>query len=784
MTTVSYTLGPKRPRKPNQEIVNRIAAAVADVDRSLNVRVYSGAQSKAKQYGSARHNSGNTVDFYITRNGQPLATNDPVHVSIVGRLPSMGINEIGVGMSGGGIHAGIGSGPPAMWGYAPGKDASKANLPLYPAHVKAVQQALGVPIDGIYGEVTRQALAAINHADPQFTAAAASVVDAQREPGFLPSLFGRPDLAIKSAAETVGDMLGFDGKFGIAAKPGDIPSFSQAQAARGPTFDVPTRSLTAPTVHSAPKRTLTAPASVRTDVAPVTAANPGRLLDYAAGPIDAVSGANVAARMAAENIGEYRAPAMAERQAHREALAAAPRIQTGPTTANSPFAEPSFSNRGLPPGAQATPEQVADATRRLGAELQPGTPQRTVVGNPAGIDMAARRRMDPGVLQDAMETTAARQALATRADNNAPYGIGPGPAAPRTAAPIPRANPQREILNERASLAAMDARLAGDGLTPSAMATAFQRAQPRASAADNNAPYGIGKAPAMAASAAPVPRPSPRLPALPSRTVSAPRVSDLFGGPGTAPQRSTDIPASQSPGYPAQPPTPRMSPVPPAARPPISVMSYAPQSAPPSTAPTLRPSQWGTATPTPGTLAGFRSALASPPPAAPAPTYKPTPIASAPTLDELAYNGGVPVAPGAMAASAMPAAQPPSPFRKLAPGLISLAMASSPMGVFGAFGRLAAASLGNVNNPRGLGYNAGTAAMNAAVSRGVQASDMIGGRMGSASYGRRQSDGTVTGTTRSGTGYTSRDGGNSISVGGRTYSKNRRGTYSLNVGKR
>jgi hypothetical protein len=61
---------------------------------------------------------------------------------------------------------------------------------------------------------------------------------------------------------------------------------------------------------------------------------------------------------------------------------------------------------------------------------------------------------------------------------------------------------------------------------------------------------------------------------------------------------------------------------------------------------------------------------------------------------------------------------------------------------------------------------------------------MIGGRMGSASYGRRQSDGTVTGTTRSGTGYTSRDGGNSISVGGRTYSKNRRGTYSLNVGKR
>jgi hypothetical protein len=71
--------------------------------------------------------------------------------------------------------------------------------------------------------------------------------------------------------------------------------------------------------------------------------------------------------------------------------------------------------------------------------------------------------------------------------------------------------------------------------------------------------------------------------------------------------------------------------------------------------------------------------------------------------------------------------------------------------------------------------------MNAAVSRGVQASDMIGGRMGSASYGRRQSDGTVTGTTRSGTGYTSSNGGRDISIGGRSYTRTKDGHYAQKV---
>jgi hypothetical protein len=122
---------------------------------------------------------------------------------------------------------------------------------------------------------------------------------------------------------------------------------------------------------------------------------------------------------------------------------------------------------------------------------------------------------------------------------------------------------------------------------------------------------------------------------------------------------------------------------------------------------------------------------------------------------------------------------PPSAFRKLAPGLLGIAMASSPMGVFGGMARLAAASLGNANNPRGLGFNQSTLDANNAFS--PARSDMIGNSK--ASYGRKTSDG-VRGTTSGGTNYTSRNGGRDIDIGGRSYTSRGRGKYSLNVGRR
>ena len=127
---------------------------------------------------------------------------------------------------------------------------------------------------------------------------------------------------------------------------------------------------------------------------------------------------------------------------------------------------------------------------------------------------------------------------------------------------------------------------------------------------------------------------------------------------------------------------------------------------------------------------------------------------------------------------------------KIGAPLLSIAMASNPMGMLGGIARLAAGSLGNVNNPRGMGYNQATANRMASVSDGALGrGDFINKKtMGLATYGSttRNSDGSsaTRGTTRSGTGYESRDGGREIDIGGRRYTTNRQGHYSLNVGKR
>jgi hypothetical protein len=152
---------------PDKEIVNRVAAAVRSVDPSLDVRVTSGRQLASEQYGSSRHNSGNTMDFQVMRNGMPVPTSDPIHVEVVGALTRHGINEIGIGMNdGAAIHAGFSSGLPAMWAYGPFGEGSKVFLKDYPEHVKAVQRSLGVGIDGIYGSDTQGGLAAVDIAIP------------------------------------------------------------------------------------------------------------------------------------------------------------------------------------------------------------------------------------------------------------------------------------------------------------------------------------------------------------------------------------------------------------------------------------------------------------------------------------------------------------------------------------------------------------------------------------------------------------------------------------------
>jgi hypothetical protein len=134
VTDITFSLGPKRPYRPEQELVDRLKAAVESVDASVDIVIYSGRQDPDKQFGSPRHNTGLTADFYLERDGLRLQTGDPAHRGMWARLPLYGLNEIGVGMAHGGIHAGYGSDDPSIktdkrrspdaWGYP---DASIAS---------------------------------------------------------------------------------------------------------------------------------------------------------------------------------------------------------------------------------------------------------------------------------------------------------------------------------------------------------------------------------------------------------------------------------------------------------------------------------------------------------------------------------------------------------------------------------------------------------------------------------------------------------------------------------
>lgn len=166
-------------------------------------------------------------------------------------------------------------------------------------------------------------------------------------------------------------------------------------------------------------------------------------------------------------------------------------------------------------------------------------------------------------------------------------------------------------------------------------------------------------------------------------------------------------------------------------------------------------------------------------PLPPAKTVASLPVASVPgPIPTTDIPASMMPQPNTVAGAVAPAAQP-SLLKKLAPGMILGALTGGIPGMaMSGLGGLIRGSLGSVNNPRGLGFDAATAARSAAIARGVQASDLVGN---GASYGRRQSDGSVTGTTSSGTGYESRDGGKEISVGGRTYKEKKSGGYSLEL---
>ena len=126
--------------------------------------------------------------------------------------------------------------------------------------------------------------------------------------------------------------------------------------------------------------------------------------------------------------------------------------------------------------------------------------------------------------------------------------------------------------------------------------------------------------------------------------------------------------------------------------------------------------------------------------------------AVAPTVAKVPYNGPPPSVPGAapmglpaVSALGMGASLAPLPARTIQRRMVA---------------GVSAAPSGFMATGKSGGFN-------------VLDSDRVS--PGSkATYGRKQSDGSVRGTTSSGAGYISRDGGRTVSVKGKTYTKNKR----------
>jgi hypothetical protein len=174
---VTLDLGPNRPKPPAQAYQDRLAQAVAAVNKDYGVTITSGIG----QYGSPRHRSaqGLTADFKVTdENGNVIPTSDPRHPKIAASLVAHGFNEIGIGMTGGAFHAGydtpgVGTGrDPILYGYNMFGQGKQAALAQYPEHIKAVQQQLksmGLydgPVDGIWGEGSMGAIAGVDTKSP------------------------------------------------------------------------------------------------------------------------------------------------------------------------------------------------------------------------------------------------------------------------------------------------------------------------------------------------------------------------------------------------------------------------------------------------------------------------------------------------------------------------------------------------------------------------------------------------------------------------------------------
>lgn len=185
---------------------------------------------------------------------------------------------------------------------------------------------------------------------------------------------------------------------------------------------------------------------------------------------------------------------------------------------------------------EAAAKAIAAQAATAAARSAQSAPQGTVVGNPAGINMADRRRFTPNQMLDAVETAAARRAIAN--------------------APIPRPRPAIQPLTQRTVSQPSTTSQANVAMRPSGPSVSDMV---RSAGAAKAAAASLAKqatAPAVRSPGASLGGYNPnasasmgRANALASRTITTPRVASV----SSTPRPTTDVPASMRAGYPTKP---------------------------------------------------------------------------------------------------------------------------------------------------------------------------------------------------------------------------------------
>jgi peptidoglycan hydrolase-like protein with peptidoglycan-binding domain len=788
----------------------------------IEVTAAKGGGHKSHGNGTEWDIKGYNRDGSLWNNAQRVAVAEGARLGTADRI---GVYRLSGGLGGGTLHLGYsGPGrPAAVWGANGLTNGAKSRQFTHPAE-KAFFAAYssGRPLD----------LASLDFNEIQ--------VAASRTPGTLESLFGRGELPAPTPPANVSEIGSTRLKQGMANS--RVAALQTALQAAG--YSVGPKGADG-VFGKATKEALTQFQKDR-GLEPVGYAGPksrellGNILAQRT-QLNA-PGVSLEARDAAAAARQPSIPSFSQAEAARAApLQGAPTIPVDRRALpdiQRPLASPADNN--APPGIgtpaidmasrrRMTPNQMVDAVesaaiRRM--QAQAARPLASAADNnaPPGIGIAPASSGDPrlDLVRKALRPVGPEGGISTPAD---PRGWGPIAAnriagIGRADAPVPRMNPSR------ASLAGSGSPLEAGVTAPNIRRPDFDFAG-NANSSDNRAPphigfetpaqsderiarYGLTPAAVTAAGQRSLSQPrSVQSTSIPQNVrISRPQVgvSDMVRAAGASARPVTDPAAMRRSfdimGYaPDDPfgtrtytknqdrlsspvanvfnraPTPVAAaasarPAPPAMSRAFDIMS--PQ-APTDIRPVFSaPKRTVTTSNLFANYAATQPATLKPP--APAPAYTATSPVAPPVPKPNPF--AAPQMPGVAAATPVPAMPAPVP-----PKFIDMPMAAKvAMGV--AIPGIGL-GIGALNKIFGGGFNQSTAARNARVSAGVQASDLVGGAYGNASYGRRQSDGSVTGTTRSGTGYTSRDGGREIDIGGRTYRANRgRAGYSLDLSRR